>query len=242
MNLPQSKCGGQSRPPLHPENFTKYGGPHEKWGGPAYSGLHVIRTLRSCQTTRPCSSSSSRMNYSNYSNNSTIRLLNYSTKYKSRAAVGIHFCDLERIGTYSNEQNLIYSTTFCTHLPLRIKHSIMSKSYACPFVLTQYRLQCPVITQCFKSISLSVDYVSSQFYTYIKSWCVQQCRFLQVVLTVLLFQREYFITYVLFPPTFFDREHIWHETGYEKSSSKSTFSITILQRNVSYWFSFCYIS
>ena len=36
---------GLSRPPLHPENFTKYGGPHEKWGGPAYSGLHVIRTL-----------------------------------------------------------------------------------------------------------------------------------------------------------------------------------------------------
>jgi len=45
VNLPQSKCEGLSRPPLHPENFTKYRGPHEKWGGPAYSGLHVIRTV-----------------------------------------------------------------------------------------------------------------------------------------------------------------------------------------------------
>ena len=52
--------------------------------------------LRSCQTTRPCSSSSSHMNYCNYSNNSnysTTRLLNYSTKYKSRVKTIPKFVD-----------------------------------------------------------------------------------------------------------------------------------------------------
>jgi len=44
------KWGGRRRPPLYPEFSAQCGSRRNKWGGPAYSGFHVIRTLTDTQT------------------------------------------------------------------------------------------------------------------------------------------------------------------------------------------------
>jgi len=45
MTASLQKWGGRRRPPLYPEFSAQCGGRRNKWGGPAYSGFHVIRTL-----------------------------------------------------------------------------------------------------------------------------------------------------------------------------------------------------